>query len=72
MVPINFTGMSAKVALEKIEELKSSGLVLNVDFEWKFYPEQRLNIGEIIEKRCEFKFAKSKLATFYALKWNKT
>ena len=54
--------MSAAEALERIRELHRSGFANNTDFVWQYFHHT---------KSCEFKFADAKMATLYALKWQK-
>lgn len=69
MVSIIIDNINAAKALEFVNELKTIGLILNIDFEWKYHPQQWKNIEKFKEKHCEFKFKDPKLATFYYLKW---
>lgn len=72
MVSITLPGVRAAQALELVNELRNTGLIINQDFEWAYYNEQithDMGGNEIIPKYCEFKFQNPKLATFYALKW---
>lgn len=74
MVSITLQNVKANTALELVAELKSAGLVLNTDFEWSFHNEHILHDlhgHEITPRFCEFRFREPKLATFYALKWQK-
>jgi|LakMenE01Jun11ns_1017448.scaffolds.fasta_scaffold8615815_1 hypothetical protein len=68
MVPIILQGLSARKALELVSELKESGLIVHVDFEFYFYSE-KIDHGKIHKRYCEFRFQEPKLATFYSLKW---
>lgn len=63
--------VNARRALELVAELKESGLVVNVDFEFYVHNE-KINNGTLHKKYCEFRFREPKLATFYSLKWMMT
>lgn len=72
MVPITLPNIRATKVLDLVSELRSTGLIINQDFEWAFYQEQiihNLHDHEIKPRYCEFKFRDPKLATLYALKW---
>lgn len=72
MVPITLPGIKPNLALELVNELRESGLILNIDFEWAYHHEQvsyDLHGNEIKPRYCEFKFHDPKMATFYALRW---
>lgn len=60
--------INARRALELVAELKESGLIVNVDFEFLVHNE-KINNGTRYTKYCEFRFREPKLATFYLLKW---
>jgi hypothetical protein len=75
MVPIILQGVSARKALELVSELKESGLIVHVDFEWAYHHAHithDLSVSKIIPRYCEFRFQEPKLATFYSLKWTMT
>ena len=61
--------------MELLHELKSNGLILNQDFEWRYQPTKIIETHdhkfEVEEKYCIIKFYNLKHLTFYSLKWNK-
>lgn len=71
MVLITLKNVNAKKALEFVAELKESGLIVNIDFEFYVHNEI-INNGTVHKKYCEFRFQEPKLATFYSLKWTTT
>jgi hypothetical protein len=56
-----------------VSELKSQGLILNIDFDFKYEPAQYNNDGwsQVTPKQCVFTFTKEKYATLFILKYGR-
>jgi hypothetical protein len=58
---------TATQAIYWSNDLRQEGLVINVDFQWRYLP--RL-LSEEHGNSVQFEFRDAALATFYGLKWN--
>ena len=59
----------ANSVMDKVRELRSTGLVQSVDFDFAFYQSKWDDMIGEIPKNAIFTFYTDKYATFYALKW---
>lgn len=73
MGELKFYDITQVEFMERLHELKSNGLVLNQDFEWRFQPREIESLyftWNVKEKHWIIKFYNSKHYTFYSLKWS--
>jgi hypothetical protein len=56
-------------ALELKAQLVQAGLIMDVDFEWKYHPPQWDGFTQELTNHTVFSFRDPALATFYQLKW---
>lgn len=61
---IKLENLRAHQALERKQELINSGLVMNVDFIWRYVPSRLFN-----DPYAEFTFTNPSLCAFYHLLW---
>lgn len=61
---IYIENVRATTAIEYKHELEAAGLILNVDFEWKWHSSASHYTSVV-----EFTFKNPSLATFYKLRW---
>ena len=71
---VTITKISAADAMALKANLDRDGLVVNVDYTWRFQPVKYNNdfsMYAIEESQVLFEFADPALASFYQLKWTK-
>lgn len=61
---LRLENIKASKAIEFKQELESAGLILNVDFQWKYYSPANHYVSIV-----EFTFTNPIYATFYKLRW---
>jgi hypothetical protein len=72
-VDVVLSNTTADQMLAIVKELKSQGLMLNKDFNFRYEPAQYDNDGwsQITGKQCVFTFTKEKYATLFILKYGR-
>lgn len=68
MYTIVLYGVGPTQAIDMKNALIEGGLILNVDFSWRYIPIESYGF-DYEPKRVEFDFEKLSMATFYKIKW---
>lgn len=71
-IPLDRGGFqSGSRALEMVDQLRQSGLIMDQDFVWRFEKGSYNDSNEFVPPAVSFEFGNPALATFYQLKWSR-